>query len=262
VVLLGALQALRFARRLKRVRCGILLTTDDSLGGRFSHKLVEEMGRRSKYVVGLKYGDRGGGIVTSCFGTMHYQIEMTNVKEAKTPVASDIFATVCQKVRAWQRLSSPEEGKFVTVTSLEGRARYGQVPGHATVSLIARFNEASQGVALVQEIRRIAQRGTATKLQVQVRRGVRRPPITETEATRQFFERVQSLAGRLELRVQPVKRNTSSDICYMPANIPVLDGLGPIGGAARSPNEYILRDSLIDRAALLALVIRECLKEM
>jgi D-alanine-D-alanine ligase len=261
-VLLGTLQALRFARRLKRVRCGILLTTDDSLGGRFSRKLVEEMARRSKYVVGLKYGDTGGGIVTSCSGAAHYQIEITNVKGSKAADTPDIFATLCQKVRAWQRMSSPEQGISVTVTSLEGRTRYGRTPDHAAISLTARFKDKDQGPALAQEIRRIAQRGAATKLQVRVRSGVRRPPITETEAIRQFFERVQTLANRLEVRAQPIHRNTSSDISYVPDYIPALDGLGPVGSAARSPNEYILRDSLIDRAALLALVIRECLKEM
>ncbi len=51
-------------------------------------------------------------------------------------------------------------------------------------------------------------------------------------------------------------RDTSSDICHVPDRIPALDGFGPIGGATQTPNGYILRDSLIDRAAVLAMTIR------
>ena len=76
-----------------------------------------------------------------------------------------------------------------------------------------------------------------------------------------FFEIVQNLANRLEVRVKPIHRITSSDICYVPEEIPVLDGFGPIGGGTNSPNEYILSDSLIDRAALLAMLIDKSAKE-
>ena len=69
------------------------------------------------------------------------------------------------------------------------------------------------------------------------------------------------MASRLETKVGSIYRTASSAVCYVPENIPVLEGLGPAGGNSRSPNEYILRDSLIDRAALLALIMRESMKE-
>ncbi len=53
----------------------------------------------------------------------------------------------------------------------------------------------------------------------------------------------------------------SSDISHVPQNISSLEGLGPIGGEFRSSNEYILKDSLIDRALLLSLVINKCAHE-
>ena len=50
----------------------------------------------------------------------------------------------------------------------------------------------------------------------------------------------------------------SSDISHVSQDIPSLEGLGPLGGEFRSPNEYILKNSLIDRALLLALTINKC----
>jgi len=36
-----------------------------------------------------------------------------------------------------------------------------------------------------------------------------------------------------------------------------LEGMGPLGAEYRSPNEYIIKDSLIDRALLLVLTIHK-----
>ena len=44
----------------------------------------------------------------------------------------------------------------------------------------------------------------------------------------------------------------------MPADVPALDGLGPIGSGERTNEEYVLRSSLIDRAVLLANLILSC----
>jgi glutamate carboxypeptidase len=37
--------------------------------------------------------------------------------------------------------------------------------------------------------------------------------------------------------------------------LPVLDGLGPVGGLDHSPEEYILADSIVPRTAMLALLM-------
>ena len=50
----------------------------------------------------------------------------------------------------------------------------------------------------------------------------------------------------------------SSDISNVPAELPALDGFGPKGDKYRSPQEYIIHDSIVERAALLASVIYKC----
>jgi D-alanine-D-alanine ligase len=259
-IMLTALQALRFARRLKKVRCGILLITDDTLGGRYSQKIVSEISFKSKYVVGLKYGGRAGGIVTSCGGRTDYTIEMSNIKDSDMAGTTNIITAISQKIVGWQKLSSSETGIIVNPTFLEARTLYGLAPDYAKVSLDTHFKLIEQGDYLDNEIRKFARRGFDSKLQIRIKKGVHRPPHIETEITHQFFERVQKMATLLETKVASIHRTASSAVCYVPENIPVLEGLGPAGGNSRSPNEYILRDSLIDRATLLALIIMESLK--
>jgi glutamate carboxypeptidase len=42
------------------------------------------------------------------------------------------------------------------------------------------------------------------------------------------------------------------------AEIPVIDGLGPIGGNDHSPEEYIIKRSLMDRTRLFAHILTRC----
>ena len=79
-IILGALQALRFARALRKIRCGVLLTSDNTLGGRFSGRLVAELAARSRHVIGTQGGDPGGTCVNSCSGSQEYSIGLTNPK--------------------------------------------------------------------------------------------------------------------------------------------------------------------------------------
>ncbi len=256
-IMISALQALRFARRLRGVRCGVLLITDDTLGGRYSRKLVAELAGQSKCVVGLKYGGRAGGIVTSCGGRMDFHVEMANIKDPETLKAANIITATAQKILAWQKLTSDDKGTIVNPTRIEARSLYGIAPDFATVLLDAHFKEKEQGEELEADIRKIARKGSAGKLQVRLRRGVYRPPLPERQVNKEFFERVEAIARRLETRTAPIYRTISSAACYVPEGVPVLEGLGPAGGHSRSPNEFVYRDSLIDRATLLALIIRE-----
>jgi glutamate carboxypeptidase len=42
-----------------------------------------------------------------------------------------------------------------------------------------------------------------------------------------------------------------------PLGIPVLDGLGAVGGGAHTEEEFVLRSSLVERTALLAALLSE-----
>ncbi len=256
-VMLAALRALRFARRLRKIKCGILLTTDYSLGGYLCKKLVEEAALRSNCVVGLKWGEAHGGVVTSCFGRASYRIELTNVKSDHGERVPNVITALSRKIIAIQKLSSTDEDLDINPTSIEAGSSIGRAPDYAVVSVGLQFREKSQGERLIEQMQQIAGKNLGNSLKVRIKRQFYRPPIKETEPTMRFFEAVKDLASLLEVRVDPFDRVISSDICYVPEGIPVLDGMGPIGGSTRTPNEYIIQDSLVDRAALLALTINK-----
>lgn len=48
---------------------------------------------------------------------------------------------------------------------------------------------------------------------------------------------------------------TSTPLAYVTKGIPAIEGFGPVTGGLGTKNEFIVRDSLIDRSVLLAYLI-------
>jgi glutamate carboxypeptidase len=71
------------------------------------------------------------------------------------------------------------------------------------------------------------------------------------------FKKAQAIAGRLGLVLAEGATGGGSDANFVaPLGVPVLDGLGVCGDGAHSEREYIEIDSLPERTALLAELIR------
>jgi glutamate carboxypeptidase len=86
------------------------------------------------------------------------------------------------------------------------------------------------------------------------------PAMERTPAVDRLEGLAQSVAAELGFAVKGASTGGASDASFVAAEgVPVLDGLGPIGGLDHSPEEYIELDSIVPRTALLAgLVARVC----
>lgn len=257
VTLVAALQALRFSRRIKKAKIGILLTTDDNLGGKYSKQLVENQAKNSKYVIELKSGTTDGGVVTSCSGITDYNIEMSHTFEAD-PSILHVIPEMCRKVISWKKISEKEKDARLTITEFIANTSYGRAPDYGRLSIQSRYILPEQGEKFDREIRKIAKKRGKVKIETNISKIGTRKPVIETEIIKNFFEMVNKLAKKTDMKLKPIHRYAPSDMCVVPKDIPVLGGMGPVGDNQRTPNEYILRDSIIDRATLLALLINKC----
>jgi glutamate carboxypeptidase len=79
------------------------------------------------------------------------------------------------------------------------------------------------------------------------------PGMHSEEAVAGLLERASAALGR---RVVPASRGGASDASHIATAVPVtVDGLGPRGGAAHNPDEFVLEASLASRAEVaLALI--------
>ena len=259
VVMLGALHALRFAKKLRKVKCAILLTTDDSLGGRFSKELVEQYSKKSRYVIGLKSASKEGGIITTCYGRNDYQIRFTTQHTSSADLHG-IIPVLGKKISAIEKLSKDEKDYRIRTTSIVAQGSHGHTPNYATLSLISSYKTPQLGQSLDSKIRSIMKKREAgsPKLEIAINQVQTRPPVMEEESDTAFYEMIEDLAKKHEIKIKRHEQIMSSDISNVPAELPALDGFGPKGHKYRSPQEYIVHDSIVERAALLTSIIYKC----
>ena len=261
VTMLSALQALRFARRLKKARCGILLVTDDSIGGRFSKKLIRDIAAGYDYIVDLKWGMPNGGIATSCSGITKYHIDMMHIRQRDDTI-KDVIPDMCKKVVDWKRMSDSHNRARVVISDISARTSFGNSPDYGSLTLTTRYVTRRQGDEFDSELHKIAKKRTKSKLDTHIVQQARRNPVEKTAKTQGFFDMVSRLADESDVGVLEDHRYASSSLGDIAdADKFVLGSMGPVGVDYRTPNEHIISDSMIERALLLALVIDKLASE-
>jgi glutamate carboxypeptidase len=79
------------------------------------------------------------------------------------------------------------------------------------------------------------------------------PGMDAREETRELLAEATQLLGRT---IAGGERGGASDASHMAAHVPLtIDGLGPRGGGAHNPDEYVLRESLHSRAQVALAVV-------
>ncbi len=132
--LLSALRALHYTRNLKKVNCGILLISDESLSGRSSRPLIDELSRKSSYVIGLGGAGLAGEIISSCSGILRYSIQINRslekVSAKLTDKQTDPLLYVSDKIPKLQKLAVKETGISVIITKLKTKGGEDTAPDH------------------------------------------------------------------------------------------------------------------------------------
>jgi glutamate carboxypeptidase len=117
-------------------------------------------------------------------------------------------------------------------------------------------------VVTVAEAERITRLATIlqpdnSEATVEIIGGLRYPPMERTKATADLFARAQVIAQRLGFTIDEVSSGGASDGNFCSAmGVPVLDGLGPVGGGAHASNEYVTVSDMPRRAALVGLLLQ------
>jgi D-alanine-D-alanine ligase len=256
VTLIGALQALRSLRRLKGKRIGILLTTDDALRGRIARPLVEEMSVGAGLVLGLYGAFPDGGVVTSRSGSASWRVRI-RLKEAAEMPESVLEPTrvLGRLLDGLRKLSRPEDGFLVTPRRVEFESIMRDPLAEGFVSLAVRYDEEEDIRDLPGRIRSFLPREARKWVDLRIDGGPGRPPMVRDAAVSGAFEKLKANADALDIRLREEHRWSAADFGFVPAGIPRVDGLGPVGDRPARGEEYILRHSILERAALIAMEV-------
>ncbi len=260
-VLVHALQALKFARLLRKVRIGILLTTDDSLQGKFSQPAVEEKSMQAKYILGLHGAFLNGGIVTSRSGAASYHCRMNLIEQTSASGVAAACGSFAKLIQQWTDISEEGSGIIISPQNFAIESNITEPFANGEVSLSVRFNEPDQFIEIDKRIRKYIPKRRKGAIHYQLEGGLRRLPMVRTPQVAELFGIIKYIAEGLDIRLLEEHRWSSADICFVANAKHVIDGLGPVGTKPTHKSEYILRHSMMERSALLAMTLYELSKD-
>ena len=256
-ILLSALRALRFTRRLNKKKIAILLTSDNNIKGMFAKKLIQEYSQKSDFVIGLKGAFRDGGLVSSRSGSGSYRCYMKMKKSEDAQDVAKAQSKYLQFVKKAIDLTDHEKGFIVSVSNSKMESSLNDPYAHGEVMLSVRYQSLNDMVYFEEKLKKLIPKTDQKFLNLHFEKGVGRPAMSNTPEREEFWRQIKKLSKKLDIRLLDEHRWSSSDIGFVALDKTVIDGMGPVGAKPKNTQEYILRHSLLERALLLAMTINE-----
>jgi glutamate carboxypeptidase len=256
-----ALKALDAAGLLTEIPITFVFNSDEEIGSGTSRQLIGAEARKSAFACVLEAGGVNNEIVTGRKGNISLRIEIIG-KAGHAAFAglskSSAIAEMAHKILELEALNALDRGISCNVGQIAGGIGPNTVPESAWARVDIRFVGKDDEWEIMERIRTLAgnQRTPGTRTTFQV---VSRPAMPVNEANIKLFKAFEAVASQLGQRVMSEFRQGVSDANLIAAeNIPVIDGLGPVGANDHSHDEYMIKESLPRRALLLAHALPAC----
>jgi glutamate carboxypeptidase len=235
-------------------RIRLLCTSDEETGSLTSRSLIESLAAESELVLCLEAGLADGAVKTRRKGIGAFVIETLGRAAHSGVSPEDGVNAILEMANQLHRLVGIQDlapGTTVNPGTIEGGTRSNIVPDWCRLRLDVRIDSAEAATSVDEFLADL--NPILDGAQVQVSGGWNRPQMPRTEAIAHAFIRAQAVASELGFELGEGGTGGGSDANFVaPLDVPLLDGLGPIGSGAHTATEFIHVDSLPRRAALLA----------
>ena len=240
-----------------------LCVCDEEIHDRCSLPLIRQTARQSDVAFTLEAARANGDIVTArktaLWATVQVRGKAAHAGVEPEKGRSAILALL-RHLLALDALNGFRPGVTVNIGHIEGGTQPNVVAEHARAEIDLRAWRDADIPPLLEAIR--AQLATPTVPDTQAWLEAKldgvMPAMERTSAVIKLEELAQAIAQELGFTVKGASTGGASDASFVAVEgIPVLDGLGPIGGLDHSPDEYVELDSIVPRAALLARLMAE-----
>jgi glutamate carboxypeptidase len=232
---------------------------DEETDMRTSLSLFEDMAPRYDMALVLEAGRENGDIVEARKTSAYYVLEVKG-REAHAGVephrGANAILSMARRIVQLQALNEMRPGVTVNVGVVQGGTMSNVVPGYARAEIDVRAVEVGDLEQVAEAINQIVDSSAVPHTRATLLGGWKAPPMPRTLEIAALVAVAQSCAQELGFDLSAASTGGISYANYLAGlGLPVLDGLGPIGGLDHSPAEYILTSSIVPRTALLALLM-------
>ena len=259
---LYALQALRGIGKsdwLPFSRLAFVANPDEELGSPTSTDTIRGFAETADIAFVLEAARENGDIVSARKGIADFAIRIEG-RAAHAGVEPErgrsAIVEASHKIQALTALNGRWAGVTVNVGVMRGGMRPNIVAETAELEVDLRATNRADMEAAAAQIREIAERSTVPDVTATVNNRAWWWPMEKTATTATLADMAIELAGRLGFGLADTSTGGASDAnTTSGAGAPTLDGLGPVGGNAHAPSEYMELDSIVPRTTLLAALL-------
>jgi glutamate carboxypeptidase len=150
-------------------------------------------------------------------------------------------------------LNELERGISVNVGRIEGGLQPNVIAPQSKAVVDVRVPTAEDAERLEKSILGLRPSLTGTALKIEG--GFRRPPLEQTPCNLALWQSARKLGREIGLDLEEAGAGGASDGNFTSVHTATLDGLGAVGDGAHARHEFIYLDKMIERTALLTLLL-------
>ncbi|NND08654.1 MAG: M20 family metallopeptidase [Saprospiraceae bacterium] len=255
--LIFALKALK-ANELNTSLCPIILiNSDEEIGSRESSYAIERLAKVSEraFIMEPPLGLEGK-LKTARKGVGRFEITVTGkAAHAGLDPGKGVNAIVelSHQVQRLYAMNDLDKGITVNVGTIQGGISPNVVAPESKAVVDVRVRNHQDGITITDKI--LGLKPTFSDVEIKIEGGIGRPPLERTLRNQALWQLAQSKALLLGLSLEEAIAGGGSDGNTTSTYTATLDGLGTTGDGAHASHEYIFGDQLVERTALLTLLL-------
>lgn len=262
IVMLHALSAFETLSCSNELGWDVLITADEEIGSPASSTLFADLASRSQAALVYEPAMNDQGLFAkNRKGSGKLTLIATGIAAHAGRAFDEGRNAICylaEIIIEIHKLNGQREGVTINVGQCAGGRALNVVPDKAIAKLDVRITQPSDEQWVRQKLDAIASRFQRPGYSLSCHGHFDRPVKRITPQTNRLFQRIQRIGHTLTLNLD---WQDSGGCCdgnnFSAYGLPVIDTLGVRGGNIHSSKEYILLDSLVERATLSTLLLAD-----
>lgn len=255
--MLFALRAIRALKLEPSLTPTVFINTDEETGSHESTGKICRLARLAQraYVMEPSLG-RTGMLKTARKGVGHYTITAHGVAAhagLNPQGGASAILELSHVVQSLFALNDHGQGVSINVGRIDGGMGANIIAPTSSCEVDVRVPTTRQALEVDQAIHALESITPGVRLEIEG--GLRRPPLEPTPDSLQLASTAQGFAAQLGFKIGTAMAGGGSDGNDASQFTPTLDGLGAVGDGAHAHHEFVYIDQLVERTAMLALLI-------
>lgn len=234
--------------------------SDEEIGSPSSHALIERLARDTDAALVLEPNSRVDNVTVARKGVAIYRIDAQGLSAhagVEPQKGRNAILELAHRIISVQALNGTISGVTLNAGVVHGGERPNVVPDAAYALIDVRASDTVGMDAVEGALRAVVSQAPVVEgAAVRLTGGFMHRPFMQSEASARLFGLASGVATELGYTLTGSATGGGSDGNTTAAlGVPTLDGLGPAGGMAHNPGEYIEIESIAPRIAMLAGII-------